>query len=144
MEDTSPAKWHLAHVSWFEGFILKEYIDSYVEFDHNFRFLFNSYYETVGKMQKRSQRYLIAKPSVSRVYEYRNHINNFVLENLEVIVKNKEALKRLEIGLNHEQQHTELLVTDLKYNIYEPYQESAHDKENTVKSSELNLLAGRH
>tara|TARA_R110002049_G_scaffold24588_17_gene87034 strand:- start:2503 stop:3651 length:1149 start_codon:yes stop_codon:yes gene_type:complete len=111
----SPPKWHIAHTTWFfEEMILKKYSKDYVVFNSEFSFLFNSYYNTIGKRIKRHERGLITRPSIEEVFEYRKYVDKFMLALLE---ENKEdSVKDLTIlGLNHEQQHQELLITDLKY-----------------------------
>ncbi|WP_435624752.1 ergothioneine biosynthesis protein EgtB [Flagellimonas sp.] len=113
--DVSPPKWHLGHTTWFfEEFILKPHATGYVQFDEDFSFVFNSYYETVGKRVVRSDRGNLSRPSVKKVYEYRTYvtegIKNFFSEN-----QNENLNDLLEIGIHHEKQHQELLLTDIKY-----------------------------
>ena len=116
--ETSPAKWQLAHVSWFyEEFILKR-LDHYQVFNDRYSYLFNSYYETIGERQDRDKRSLISKPNIEEAYRYRRYIDNAIIENIDWIVQNQNILSLFEMGLQHEQQHTELLLTDLKYNLY--------------------------
>ncbi|HDZ07166.1 ergothioneine biosynthesis protein EgtB [Maribacter sp.] len=113
--DVSPPKWHLGHTTWFfEEFILKTYDKSYQVFDEDFSFVFNSYYETVGKRVVRADRGNLSRPSVKKVYEYRH----FVTEAMNKLLQtNNEStlLNVLEIGIHHEKQHQELLLTDIKY-----------------------------
>lgn len=118
MENTSPTKWHLAHTSWFfETFILEKAIDDYESMHPQYSYLFNSYYLQTGEPHKRSERGLISRPTVSEVFEYRTYINEQILEFLQQ--SDKQALAKwgpvVEIGINHEQQHQELILTDLKY-----------------------------
>lgn len=115
----SPSKWHLAHTTWFfETFILKNYLSNYTVFHKDFNYLFNSYYETVGKFHPQKARGLITRPTVSETFSYRKYVDDHVLS----LIENEnqidiEQVKQLiEMGLNHEQQHQELLLTDLKYN----------------------------
>ena len=113
--DVSPPKWHLGHTTWFfEEFILKPHDPGYVQFDADFSFVFNSYYETVGKRVVRSDRGNLSRPSVKKVYEYRAYvtrgIKKFFSEN-----QSKTLNDLLEIGIHHEKQHQELLLTDIKY-----------------------------
>ncbi|MCB1191158.1 MAG: ergothioneine biosynthesis protein EgtB [Leptospiraceae bacterium] len=117
--EASPAKWHLAHVTWFfETFLLSEFQDNYKEFDSSFRFLFNSYYEQVGNFFPRSQRGLLSRPTVKEVYKYRVYVDENILHLLQNYNKDQEEItRRILIGLNHEEQHQELLLTDLKYNL---------------------------
>ena len=114
-EEVSPPKWHLGHTTWFfEEFILKPYAKGYHIFDQDFSFVFNSYYETVGKRVIRANRGNLSRPSVKRIYEYRH----YVTEAMQELFENTEdpiLYELLEIGINHEQQHQELLLTDIKY-----------------------------
>ena len=111
----SPPKWHLAHTSWFfEEMILKNNLSNYKEFNPHFGFLFNSYYNTIGERTERVNRGLITRPSVEEVYQYRKHVDS----HMEILLQkeiNKEIKNLTILGINHEQQHQELLLTDLKY-----------------------------
>jgi ergothioneine biosynthesis protein EgtB len=114
MPDTSPTKWHLAHTTWFlEEFILKKYLRSYRAFDPGYGFLFNSYYEAVGARHPRPLRGLLTRPSLVEIYAYRKHVDHFLKEQLETGVLPDEALQLVELGINHEEQHQELLLTDI-------------------------------
>src|SRR5690606_36809121 len=117
VEEVSPVKWYLAHTTWFfETFLLKEHLNTYKEFHPMFSYLFNSYYNAVGLRTQRFQRGLMTRPTVKEVMAYRQHVN----QEMEILLSkrvNEEILKLLELGLNHEQQHPELLLTDLKYNL---------------------------
>lgn len=115
VEEVSPAKWHLAHTSWFfEEFILKPYLPGYKTFDQSFNFLFNSYYEGAGERLLRYKRGNITRPGVQQVYEYRRYVDAGMQQLLNDDLS--AALNHLvEVGLNHEQQHQELLITDIKY-----------------------------
>ncbi len=118
-DEASPAKWHLAHVTWFfETFVLRDYLPGYSEFDPAFRALFNSYYEQIGAFHPRGARGHLSRPDVEEVYRYRAHVDRHVEALLDEGRDQPwpEILERLEIGLNHEQQHQELLLTDLKRN----------------------------
>lgn len=113
--DVSPPKWHLGHTTWFfEEFILKVHAKNYQIFDEDFSFVFNSYYETVGKRVVRADRGNLSRPSVQKVYEYRHYVTDqmkkFFSED-----QNQELYDLLEIGIHHEKQHQELLLTDIKY-----------------------------
>jgi ergothioneine biosynthesis protein EgtB len=111
----SPAKWHLAHTTWFfETFILKNYVENYVEFDTDFNFLFNSYYNTVGDRVLQSNRGNMSRPSVNQVLKYREYVDVNMLVFLKETT-DKHILSLVTLGLNHEQQHQELLITDVKY-----------------------------
>ena len=113
--DVSPPKWHLGHTTWFfEEFLLKPHLKGYREFDNDFSFVFNSYYETVGKRVVRANRGNLSRPSVQRVYDYRT----YVTEHITILFENevsKELHELMEIGIHHEKQHQELLLTDIKY-----------------------------
>lgn len=117
--ETSPPKWHLAHVSWFfETFILNDFYTGYKPFHPKFGCLFNSYYETVGRMHPRGQRGLLSRPTVADIYEYRAYVDDHMERLLDDqgALDRDEVLFRLELGLNHEQQHQELLLMDIKHN----------------------------
>ena len=118
MPDASPAKWHLAHTSWFfEQFILLPHAADYVEFDPQFSYLFNSYYLTLGERHERPRRGLLSRPTVDQVYAYRRHVDQRLAEFLSHADDRLYGTVRplLEIGLNHEQQHQELILTDIKH-----------------------------
>lgn len=113
--DVSPPKWHLGHSTWFfEEFILKPHSKNYKIFDEDFAFVFNSYYETVGKRVVRSDRGNLSRPSVQKVYEYRAYVTQ-AMKKLFESAQSKELYNLLEIGIHHEKQHQELLLTDIKY-----------------------------
>ena len=115
MPDASPAKWHLAHTTWFfEEFVLQNTIADYEFFDPKFRFLFNSYYNAVGPMHTRSNRGLLSRPTVAEVLEYRRRVDERMLSRIAAGLP-VEAERVLTLGLHHEQQHQELLVTDIKH-----------------------------
>jgi ergothioneine biosynthesis protein EgtB len=116
MPDASPAKWHLAHTSWFfEQFLLKPYLKAYQPFQSEYEFLFNSYYESVGPMYTRADRGLLTRPTVTEVFAYREHVDSHMAELLESVADNDRISSITTLGLNHEQQHQELLLTDLKH-----------------------------
>lgn len=113
--DVSPPKWHLGHTTWFfEEFILKVYQPDYKVFNADFSFVFNSYYETVGKRVVRADRGNMSRPSVQEVYDYRKYVTSALTELLSE-VQNTTLHEVLEIGIHHEKQHQELLLTDIKY-----------------------------
>ncbi len=124
MADASPPKWHLAHTSWFfETFLLQEYLPGYSPFAAHFDYLFNSYYNGVGAQFPRTQRGNLSRPSVDEVQAYRDHVDGQMQLLLQRLPKLDETdddylaiAQRLVLGLHHEQQHQELLLTDLKYN----------------------------
>ncbi|WP_245227215.1 ergothioneine biosynthesis protein EgtB [Parasedimentitalea maritima] len=115
MEDASPAKWHLAHTSWFfEQFILKEHVTDYASPDDRFAFLFNSYYVQMGPRHTRSNRGLISRPDVDAVLAYRSHVDAAMLKLLAEGGPEAQIIQELAtLGCHHEMQHQELLVTDL-------------------------------
>ena len=119
MPSASPAKWHLAHTSWFfETFLLEPFLPAYRRFHPDYRYLFNSYYEQLGEMHPRAQRGLLSRPTVAEVYRYRAWIDEQMLALLETADEQQGELgRRVGIGLQHEQQHQELLLTDLQYNL---------------------------
>ena len=114
MPDTSPTKWHLAHTSWFfENVVLLPHLPGYQVFDEAFAYLFNSYYEALGPRHPRPQRGLLTRPALSQVLAFREHVNAAMQQLLLNESKlSGEALALIELGLNHEQQHQELLLTD--------------------------------
>lgn len=113
--DVSPPKWHLGHTTWFwETFVLTPHLKGYKLFNKDYNYVFNSYYETIGARVIRTDRGNLSRPSVEDVYNYRKHVDEGMHEFLSEDVK--EDLKGLiQIGLNHEQQHQELLLTDIKF-----------------------------
>ena len=119
--ETSPPKWHLAHVSWFfETFLLQEYLPGYQPFNPRFRYLFNSYYEQLDGYHPRNQRGLLSRPDLETVYRYRAWIDEHMLTLIDQATSAdwRQIALRLAIGLNHEQQHQELILTDLKHNFW--------------------------
>jgi len=114
MPDASPTKWHLAHTSWFfENVVLLPFLPGYQVFDPSFAYLFNSYYEALGPRHPRMQRGLLTRPSVPQVMAYRQHIDAAMEQLLSKAVElSPQALALAELGLNHEQQHQELMLTD--------------------------------
>jgi len=129
MDDASPPKWHLAHVTWFfETFLLKPFLQGYRPFDDAFEYLFNSYYNGVGQPYPRARRGHLSRPTVADVKAYREHVDANMVALLARA--DEEISFRCVLGLNHEQQHQELMLTDLKYNLghnplYPAYLESA-------------------
>ncbi|MEH6551256.1 MAG: ergothioneine biosynthesis protein EgtB [Pseudomonadales bacterium] len=118
MASTSPAKWHLAHTTWFfETFILKPYSPCYQVFHPQFEYLFNSYYNGVGKQYPRHQRGLLSRPTVEDVYLYRAHVDEAIsgLLDRQPLCPSDPLAELIELGCHHEQQHQELFFTDLKY-----------------------------
>jgi len=138
--DVSPPKWNIAHTTWFfEEMILKNFVPDYKVFDEQFGFLFNSYYNSIGDRTARDHRGALSRPTVKRVFEYRKHVDEAMTkllssyssssvhsvvsngrttehtENTEQEERNKKLNDLVVLGLNHEQQHQELFLTDLKY-----------------------------
>ena len=110
--DASPAKWHLAHTSWFfETFVLRDHADGYRPFDERYAFLFNSYYEAEGPRHARPRRGMLSRPSLDEVRAYRAHVDEALERALPGLPPG--ALELVELGINHEQQHQELFLTDI-------------------------------
>ncbi len=119
MPDASPAKWHLAHTSWFfEQFVLTPHARRYAAFDECFNYLFNSYYQTVGPMHQRPRRGLLTRPTVADVMRYREHIDAHMQQLLSGGDVPERVADLVTLGLNHEQQHQELMLTDLKHLLF--------------------------
>jgi ergothioneine biosynthesis protein EgtB len=117
MPDASPAKWHLAHTTWFfETFLLSEHLHGYKTSNPAFRNLFNSYYNAVGDRPLRSMRHILSRPTLDEVRAYRAHVDEAMERLLEQDLSG-EVLDLVALGLNHEQQHQELIVTDVKYGL---------------------------
>lgn len=114
-DDASPTKWHLAHVTWFfENFVLKPHLAGYQVFDEAFNYCFNSYYESLGPRHPRPKRGLLTRPTSERVFQYRAHVDEALRRLLASDGTDQDEVARLlEIGINHEQQHQELLLTDI-------------------------------
>ena len=164
MPDVSPTKWHLAHTSWFfETFVLAAFDPSYVSPNPRYSFLFNSYYVQAGERHCRAKRGLVTRPTVEEVFAYRAHVDEGMRALLERIGSDAEhrALPVIELGLHHEQQHQELLVTDIKHVFWmnplrpayaesgpvptgSPPQAGSGRMEGSVKASHLPLPASWH
>jgi ergothioneine biosynthesis protein EgtB len=115
MPDVSPTRWHLAHTTWFfESFLLEAAL-GYEVFNNKFEYLFNSYYNTVGNQFPRDRRGLLSRPTVDEVLQYRGYVDQHVLDYLESAELTSKELAVVKIGLNHEQQHQELMLTDVKH-----------------------------
>ncbi len=115
MDDASPTKWHLAHVTWFfETFVLAKHLPGYRVFDDRFNFCFNSYYESQGARHPRAKRGMLTRPPISEVFSYRAHVDEALARLFAKLGEPQGEIARLiEIGINHEQQHQELLLTDI-------------------------------
>ncbi len=142
--DVSPPKWHLGHTSWFfENFILAAYITDYQLYNEKYNYFFNSYYESQGERINRSHRGNMTRPSVADVLAYRKYVDEQMLAFLKQYKIDTKSLAHLiEVGLQHEQQHQELLVTDLKYilgnnPLYPVYQNKIH---HSTKSRTMHFL----
>jgi ergothioneine biosynthesis protein EgtB len=121
-EETSPPKWHLAHTTWFfENFILARHIRSYEPFKPEYGFLFNSYYRSLGRYIEKSRRRHLSRPAIDEIFQYRKEITQLI----KSLVENSDEKQfskfktMLELGINHEEQHQELLLMDIKRNFYE-------------------------
>jgi ergothioneine biosynthesis protein EgtB len=113
--DVSPPKWHIGHTTWFfETFLLKPHLEGYQEYNPEYNFVFNSYYETVGARVIRTDRGNLSRPTVEEVYQYRKYVDKWMEQFLGMDLKG-EIIDIVLLGLNHEQQHQELLCTDIKY-----------------------------
>jgi ergothioneine biosynthesis protein EgtB len=118
VEDVSPPKWHLAHTTWFfEEFILKQWIEGYEYYLKDARKLFNSYYETISRPFPRSVRGLITRPTVDEIKTYRWQVDKNMEKLLDSSAPDKELVHLMELGIQHEQQHQELLIADTKFNL---------------------------
>ncbi|MDT7856933.1 ergothioneine biosynthesis protein EgtB [Rubrivirga sp. S365] len=117
MADVSPTKWHLAHTTWFwETFVLTPHAEGYALYDERYPFLFNSYYVQAGERHCRAQRGYLSRPTVEEVFAYRHHVTDAMRRFLDAGGADSDAVAGvIEVGLNHEQQHQELMVTDLKH-----------------------------
>lgn len=147
--DVSPPKWHLGHTTWFfETFILQPNFPNYEVFDAQYNFVFNSYYETLGARVIRTDRGNLSRPSVSDIYKYRAYVDEKMNEFLQSNSMTEAIEPLLELGLNHEQQHQELLLTDIKYilghnPLFPVYRkENGLKKENSLKPEMLSFSEG--
>jgi ergothioneine biosynthesis protein EgtB len=151
MPEASPAKWHRAHVTWFfEQFLLRPFAPAYRSFDERFAFLFNSYYVAAGPRQARPQRGLITRPGVAETIAYRAHVDAAVARLIETTSEPEQVFPIVEIGLHHEQQHQELMLTDLLHAFaqnptnpaYDPHWHWPQDKSPAARDH--GLIAGVH
>ncbi len=116
MPDVSPPKWHLAHTTWFfETFLLLPYLPDYQVFHPQFGYLFNSYYEAVGARHPRQQRGILSRPTVAEVDAYRAHVDRAMIQLFAILPEQPQLGDLITLGLHHEQQHQELLLTDIKH-----------------------------
>jgi len=117
MPDVSPTKWHLAHVTWFfERVILQQFKDNYRPVNESYYYIFNSYYNSLGQQAERIRRGTLSRPTIAEIMEYRAAIDERALEFIETAPDDKwdEIAYLFKLGFNHEQQHQELLLTDIK------------------------------
>ena len=137
MEDASPAKWHLAHVTWFfECFVLKPHLSGYGVFDETFEYLFNSYYDAVGERHPRPSRGMLTRPTLDDVMAFRAHVDRNMVDLLSGDVSS-EVAELVTLGLHHEQQHQELFLTDILHLL------SQNPLQPAYRASEPRLMAGR-
>jgi ergothioneine biosynthesis protein EgtB len=143
--DASPAKWHLAHTSWFfEAFVLRDHVRGYVPFDDRWAYLFNSYYESEGPRQPRPRRGMLSRPRLQEVLDYRAHIDTSLERAFPSL--SPSALLLVELGINHEQQHQELLLTDILATFAENPLEPAYGEltnDDDIVAEPLNWRRGR-
>ena len=134
----SPTKWHLAHTCWFfEQIILKKFKRNYSSYDKDFDYLFNSYYNSIGKQHQRNKRGLISRPSVEDIFNYRDDIDNRIID----LIAEKNNLENdfvfsLEVAINHEQQHQELILMDIQHVFFSnPIKPTYLKKEKPIKKN---------
>ncbi|HLM62369.1 MAG TPA: ergothioneine biosynthesis protein EgtB [Pyrinomonadaceae bacterium] len=146
--DVSPPKWNIAHTTWFfEEMILKEFSENYLEFNPKFNFLFNSYYNSIGTRTMRDNRGDLSRPTVKEVFQYRKHVDEKMLGLLQGDLP-KKLQKIVILGINHEQQHQELLLSDIKYTfscnpifpVY--YAKEILEEKSEIESNEFAEFAG--
>jgi ergothioneine biosynthesis protein EgtB len=145
MADVSPPRWHIAHVTWFfEQFVLQEFVSRYEPFHPQFAFLFNSYYNHVGERTERPRRGMLTRPTVQEIREYRKEIDARIAQLIERCddATLAELLPILEVGLNHEQQHQELLVTDIKYILFQSPLYPAYQPREKTEVKRLQSIGG--
>ncbi len=141
MPDASPVKWHLAHTTWFfETFILCEYLSGYVPFNEEFRKVFNSYYKQLGDHPDRARRGLFSRPSLDEVMRYRSFVEEHMLRLIDG-AHSPEASKLLVLGMQHEQQHQELILTDIKHALWsQPLQPAYHQLRGKYERNEVQRM----
>lgn len=136
MDDASPPKWHLAHVTWFfETFLLRTSLSGYRVFNEAFHTLFNSYYNGVGQPFTRAHRGFLSRPILSEIIAYREHVDEAMVQ-LMTKGLSPDLLFKIELGLHHEQQHQELILTDIKYNLGNNPLQPAYSKRQLPSSEE--------
>ncbi|SHE62080.1 ergothioneine biosynthesis protein EgtB [Microbulbifer donghaiensis] len=146
MPDASPTKWHLAHTTWFfETFVLRPHFPGYRQFDPGFHQLFNSYYNSLGTPFRRPQRGMLSRPDLDTVFAYRRFVDDFIGRLLDEHLLTQELETLITLGLNHEQQHQELLLTDIKHALsinptFPAYSDPIPEEEDTGQAEELRWL----
>ncbi|MCL4438708.1 MAG: ergothioneine biosynthesis protein EgtB [Candidatus Thermoplasmatota archaeon] len=138
----SPPKWHLAHTTWFfDRFILRNYLKNWKTPDTNYDFLFNSYYETLGPYMEKISRKSLSRPSLEEVYEYREAVDEAIAMAFNENQRDDNFLKLVELGINHEEQHQELLLMDIKINYYNsPYRPAYTKRKGISEASEMKFI----
>ena len=135
--DASPVKWHLAHTSWFfETFVLREFLPGYQVFHPDFHWLFNSYYNALGEMPEKKLRSSFSRPSVDAILAYRAHVDVAIARLLDSGSVPDEALRRIVLGLEHEQQHQELIATDVKHALFTNPLHPAYSERTAAETAE--------
>jgi ergothioneine biosynthesis protein EgtB len=147
--EVSPPRWHLAHTTWFfETFILQPFVQGYRVFEDSYAYLFNSYYETAGTFFPRAQRGQLSRPTVAQIYRYRQHVDEALQTLLQDLPQRSahDILARVELGIEHETQHQELLLMDVKFNFFfnpiKPVYRDARAKQATVTEMGWQAFAG--
>src|SRR5690606_8506024 len=147
--DVSPPKWHLAHTTWFfEEFVLVPFYKNYSRFHPRYSFIFNSYYESYGSRVVRPNRGHLSRPTVEEVYQYRAYVDEHITWLLNELTP--EAARLIEVGINHEQQHQELLYTDIKFilgnnPLFPPYRAEAKEHSFVEKNDRyISIEGGRY
>jgi ergothioneine biosynthesis protein EgtB len=146
MPDASPTKWHLAHTTWFfETFVLRDFVRHYRPFDERFAFLYNSYYEAEGERIARPSRGLLTRPALDEIRAYRRHVDDALTQALDDLPE--QALELVVLGCHHEEQHQELLLTDLLHlfaqNPLLPAAWPPGDQHSAAETLELRWIEGR-
>jgi ergothioneine biosynthesis protein EgtB len=147
MPDVSPAKWHLAHVTWFfEQFILRECGSDYAPLDDRYHYLFNSYYFSAGQMHARPRRGLLSRPTLAEILEYRAHVDSAMQSLLATSGDDPDIAFRVTLGMHHEQQHQELFLTDIKHvlscNPLQPAYDASLPQPRQVPAAPMTFEAG--
>ena len=149
-EFTSPPKWHLAHTTWFfEEMILAKYAQAYQVFNSQYAFLFNSYYNTLGKRVPRNERGLLSRPYLQDVFNYRSYVDRYMTLFIETC-ESQEQMEIIYLGIQHEEQHQELLQTDIKYSLslnpfnFLPIDTTSEESTSSHQESWIKMEAGMH